>query len=366
METIAKYGVELGTAAVCSALGLARATYYRWCKPPMPRAKRASPRALAPNEQQHVVDVLNEPRFADLAPREVFATLLDEGTYLCSPRTMYRVLAANAQVRERRDQLRHPKYAAPQLLATKPNELWSWDITKLLGPEKWTYFYLYVILDVFSRYVVGWMVAQQESAALAEKLIRETCERQRIAPGQLTIHADNGSSMTSKPVAFLLADLGVTKTHSRPHVSDDNPFSEAHFKTLKYRPDFPERFGSLVHARDFSADFIDWYNREHRHVGIGLLSPFDVHFGLAEKRVTERARVLEAAFRAHPERFPRGMPKPPALPSAVWINKPAVESVPGAAVALEPPSDRARVASAVTGTDINPTIVTTPASTLLQ
>jgi putative transposase len=364
MEIVEKHRAELGVAAVCDALGLPRATYYRWCKPQAPREKPMSPRALAPEEQRRLLDVLNEERFADLAPREVYATLLDEGTYLCSLRTMYRVLAANAQVRERRDQLRHPKYAAPQLLATKPNELWSWDITKLLGPEKWTYFYLYVILDVFSRYVVGWMVAHQESASLAEKLIRETCERQRITPGQLTIHADNGSSMTSKPVAFLLADLGVTKTHSRPHVSDDNPFSEAHFKTLKYRPDFPERFGSITHARDLCADFFDWYNREHHHVSIGLLTPFDVHFGLAEKRAAERARVLEAAYRAHPERFPRGLPKPPSLPSAVWINKPAVEPVPGAAVALEPPSDRARAANAVTGTVL--ANATTPPSTSLH
>lgn len=272
--------------------------------------------------------MLHEPRFSDLAPAEVYATLLDEGRYLCSERTMYRVLAANDEVRERRDQLRHPAHAAPELLATVPNQLWSWDITKLLGPAKWTYFYLYVILDVFSRYVVGWMVADGESATLAKRLIDETCKRQNIQPGQLTLHADRGSSMKSKSVAFLLADLGVTKTHSRPHVSDDNPFSEAHFKTLKYRPDFPERFGSLADSRSFCGDFFPWYNTEHHHVGLGLLTPHDVHHGLAAARRQHRAIVLATAHLAHPERFPRGLPTPPALPAAVWINKPA-SGIPG-------------------------------------
>ena len=235
---------------------------------------------------------------------------------------MYRLLAAHREVRERRDQLRHPRYAAPQLLATRPNQLWSWDITKLLGPAKWTYFYLYVILDVFSRYVVGWMVAHRESATLAERLIGETCTRQGITPGELTLHADRGSSMTSKPVALLLADLGVTKTHSRPYVSNDNPFSEAQFKTLKYRPAFPDRFGSIVDARGFCQSFFPWYNTEHHHVGLGLLTPADVHFGRAATRVAARAVVLAAAHAAHPERFVRGVPHPPALPSAVWINPP--------------------------------------------
>jgi len=226
-------------------------------------------------------------------------------------------------VRERRDQLRHPRYVAPQLLATRPNEVWSWDITKLLGPVKWTYFYLYVILDVFSRYVVGWMVAHRESAQLAQKLIAETCARQGIAPGVLTLHADRGSSMTSKPVALLLADLGVTKTHSRPHVSNDNPFSEAQFKTLKYRPDFPERFGSIEDARGHCRVFFPWYNTEHRHGGIGLLTPHDVHYGLADQRVAARTDVLAAAYAAHPERFVAGLPRPPARSTEVWINPPA-------------------------------------------
>ena len=323
MDTIKQLGPGLGIAATCAALGVARATFYRQLQPMHgPAPKRASPRSLSAKEKAAVLAVLHEERFADLAPAEVYATLLDEGRYLCSERTMYRVLAESGEVRERRDQLRHPKYAAPELLATAPNQLWSWDITKLLGPAKWTYFYLYVVLDVFSRYVVGWLVADAESSALAERLISESCERQGIGPGQLTIHADRGSSMKSKPVAMLLADLGVTKTHSRPHVSNDNPYSEAQFKTLKYRPDFPERFGSIEDARGFNGDFFPWYNNEHHHTGLGLLTPADVHFGRAEQRRAHRALVLEAAQCARPERFVRGTPVPPPLPTAAWINKP--------------------------------------------
>jgi putative transposase len=295
--------------------------------------------------------VLHEPRFVGLALAEVYATLLDEGRRLCSVRTMHRMLAENTELRERRDQLRHPSYERPELLATAPSQLWSWDITKLAGPAKWTYYYLYVILDVFSRYVVGWMVAHRESSALAHRLIRETCRRQGIEPGQLTLHADRGSSMTSKPVAFLLADLGVTKTHSRPHVSDDNPFSEAHFKTIKYRPDFPDRFGEIEDARGFFSDFFPWYNDEHHHVGLGMLTPADVHLDRLEQRIVDRQRVLDAAFAAHPERFPQGRPLAASPPREVWINKP--RQAPGAAVAGEPHSDRARDAAAVTGAPSN-------------
>jgi putative transposase len=321
----------LGVAPACAALGLSRSTYYRQLRPVHgPRPKKASPRALPTEERATVLAVLHEPRFVDLAPAEVYATLLDEQSYLCSERTMYRVLAENREVRERRAQLRHPKYAAPELLATAPNQLWSWDITKLLGPEKWSYFYLYVVLDVFSRYVVGWLIADQESSLLAEQLIADACAQQNINPGQLTLHADRGSSMKSKLVAMLLADLGVTKTHSRPHVSDDNPYSEAHFKTLKYRPDFPARFGSTEDARSFHGDFFRWYNNDHHHTGLGLMTPADVHFGRAEQRHTERGLVLQAAQRAHPERFVGGTPVPPALPTAAWINKP--KSVDGSVI----------------------------------
>jgi putative transposase len=271
--------------------------------------------------------VLHEPRFADQAPAEIYATLLDEDRYVCSERTYYRVLAADAVVRDRRDQLRHPHYTAPQLLATRPNELWSWDITKLLGPTRWTYYYLYVLLDVFSRYVVGWLLADQEAAVLAGQLIAESCERQGIRPGQLTIHADNGAPMKAKTTALLLADMGVNRTHSRPHVSNDNPFSESQFKTIKYRPDFPERFGSLEHGRSFCGDLFPWYNTEHHHVGLGLFTPHDVHYGLAEAKRQQRARVLAEAFARNPERFPNGLPQPKAVPTAVWINPPKRDGV---------------------------------------
>ncbi len=328
MQTITELAPRLGVAPTCAALGLPRATYYRNQQPrsePKPRPTPA--RALPPEERAQVLATLHEPRFVDLAPAEVYATLLDEDRYLCSERTFYRVLDENAEVRERRNQLRHPHYTAPELLASRPNELWSWDITKLLGPEKWTYYYLYVVLDVFSRYVVGWMLAQGESAHLAEKLIAESCERQGITPGQLTVHADRGAAMTSKAVALLLADLGVTKSHSRPHVSNDNPYSEAQFKTLKYRPDFPDRFGSLEHGRSFCGDFFPWYNTEHHHVGLGLFTPRDVHFGLAAAKRDKRALVLAEAFARNPERFPNGRPSPRPLPTAAWINppKPRVE-----------------------------------------
>jgi putative transposase len=269
-----------------------------------------------------VRDILNSERFLDRAPHEVYATLLDEGKYHCSIRTMYRILDENKEIKERRDQLSHPSYTKPELLAEAPNQVWSWDITKLLGPAKWSYFHLYVILDIFSRYVVGWMVAHREASALAKKLIRETCERQNIGKNQLTIHADRGTSMKSKPVALLMSDLGVTKTHSRPHTSDDNPYSEAQFKTLKYRPDFPDRFGSIEDARSFCQTFFSWYNNEHRHTGIGLFTPECVHYGRAEGVYTSRKEVLRAAYEAHPERFVKRIPTPPQLPMAAWINKP--------------------------------------------
>ena len=323
MRIVAEQQPTLGVAPVCHALAVPRASYYRWRKPPdrVP-VVRQSPRALSPDERERILAVLNSDRFAEQPPAEVYATLLDEGKYLCSIRTMYRILAAAGEVRERRRQLCHPHYTAPELLATAPNQLWSWDITKLKGPVTWTYFYLYVILDVFSRYVVGWMVAGQEAAALAHHLIAETCARQGIEQGTLTIHADRGPSMSSKPVALLLADLGVTKSQGRPHVSNDNPYSESQFKTLKYSPAFPDRFGSLPDSRSFLLDFFVWYNTMHHHSGLGLLTPFDVHYGLAEQRLAEREKVLRTAFAMTPERFVRGVPKPLALPQAVWINKP--------------------------------------------
>jgi putative transposase len=284
------------------------------------------PRALSEGERLAVIGLLHEPRFIDVAPEEIYATLLDENRYVCSARTMYRLLDENGEIRERRDHLRHPAYTKPELLATAPNQLWSWDITKLLGPRKWTYYQLYVIIDVFSRYVVGWMIAPRESAALAKKLIDDCYARERIVLGQLTLHADRGPSMRSKALALMLADLGVTKTHSRPHVSNDNPYSEAHFKTLKYRPDFPARFGCIQDARAFCTDFFHWYNVEHRHSGLAQLTPYDVHHKLADTRVAERSIVLSAAFAAHPERFVNSPPVPAMPPAAAWINKPSTSS----------------------------------------
>ena len=327
MDATASLVPTVGVQAACRALGVPRATFYRQqasvVVPARSTLLRIHPRALASDERVAVLDVLHSPRFCDVSPAETYATLLDEGTYLASERTMYRFLAATGESGERRNQRVHPVYAKPELLACAPNEVWSWDITKLLGPAKWTYFYLYVLLDIYSRYVVGWMVAYREQATLAERLIAETAAKQHIAADQLTLHADRGSSMTSKPVAFLLADLGITKTHSRPHVSNDNPYSEAHFKTLKYRPDFPTHFDSIEQARAFCQQFFPWYNGEHRHSSLGLLTPEVVHYGQAEVVRAARRQVLIAAYAAHPERFVNKVPVPPALPTAAWINPPS-------------------------------------------
>jgi len=326
IQAVEELREQVGVKAVCQALGLARSQFYRQRQPcPACEPKAAPARKLTEAEREQVRSLLNSPRFVDQAPREVYASLLDEGVYVCSVRSMYRILTEQDEVRERRDQLRHPTYTKPELLATGPNQVWSWDITKLLGPVKWSYFYLYTVLDIYSRYVVGWMIALQEAAHLAEGLIAETCQRQAIGPGQLTLHADRGKPMIAKPLAFLLADLGVTKSHSRPYTSDDNPFSEAHFKTMKYRPDFPDRFGSLLEARDWSADFYHWYNFDHHHSALGLLTPATVHFGRAAEVLQQRQLVLQQAYDRHPERFVRGRPQPAPLPEAVWINPPKPE-----------------------------------------
>ncbi len=330
--SVVRLAPEVGTAAACRALSTSRSGVYRRRSPITAAAERTprrrSHRALSDTERTRVLDTLHATRFVNDSPAQVYATLLDEGTYIASQRTMYRVLAEHGEVRERRDQLRRPRYTRPELLATRPNQLWSWDISKLRGPQTWTYYHLYVMLDVFSRYVVGWMLAHRESAVLAERFIADICAKQQITRDMLTIHADRGSSMTSKPVALLMADLGVTKTHSRPHVSNDNPYSEAHFKTLKYRPDFPDRFGCIEDGRAFCAPFFDWYNAEHRHAGVGLHTPESVHYGRAAAIRAHRALVLEAAYTAHAERFVRAQPQPPSLPTAVWINSPLKETEP--------------------------------------
>jgi putative transposase len=330
MSAVIELAMDVGTSAACHALNMPRASFYRDRRnasvPAVTAVRPAPARALDLAEREAVLARLHEERFQDRSPASVYATLLDEGEYHCSIRTMYRLLEQRGESRERRDQLTHPPYQKPELLATASNQLWSWDITKLLGPAKWTYFYLYVLLDVFSRYVTGWMVAMRESAELAKRLIEESCRNQCIQRGQLTLHADRGTSMTSKSVAFLLADLGVTKTHSRPHVADDNPFSESQFRTMKYRPEFPDRFGCIQDSRAFCQGFFRWYNEEHRHSSLGLLAPAMVHYGQAESIVRQRQAVLDVAYQLHPERFVRSAPKPPALPNEVWINKPALLS----------------------------------------
>ena len=337
MRAVAELAPHIGMRSACGAFALNRGFVYRArarhradsprC---VPRARPRPPLALSGAEQDILLGVLDSERFADVAPATVFATLLDEGRYYGSIRTMYRLLAAHGQSGERRKQRIHPTYAKPELLAIRPNEVWSWDITKLKGPAKWTCFHLYVILDIYSRYVVGWLIAHRESAELAEQLILDTVEKENIAPGTLTLHADRGTSMRSKPVAALLIDLEVAKTHSRPHVSDDNPYSEAQFKTLKYRPDFPERFGSIEDARAHCQQFFRWYNHEHRHGGIGFMAPATVHDGTAAVLTAQRAVTLDAAFAAHPIRFKGRSPKPPALPTAAWINPPKTQPSPAA------------------------------------
>jgi putative transposase len=325
-DAIAELTPVMGSVrAACKAAGRPQANHYRRHrrspKPDRPvRGLKVQPRALTPAERDTVRAVLNSPTFADKAPASVYHELLDEGVHLCSPSTMYRILRAHDEVKERRRQAVHPARVKPELVATKPNRCWSWDITKLHGPTKWSYYYLYVIIDIYSRYVVGWLIADAESKVLAEKLLADTITK------QLTIHADNGSSMASKPVAFLLADLGVTKSHSRPHTSNDNPFSEAHFRTLKYRPDFPDTFGSIVDARGFCQRFFSWYNAEHYHSGIAWLHPVDVHYGRAETVRAVRAEVLNAAYARNPDRFVNKPPQPAALPTAAWINRPPKQS----------------------------------------
>lgn len=328
MNAALELSMESGKKSACEALQIPRASFYRFqAKPDNPvdasKQRPSPPLALNPDERRSVLDILHDERFQDAAPHQVYATLLDEGRYCCSIRTMYRLLEAeHGDVKERWRQVQRPHYSKPELLADAPNQVWSWDITKLKSTVKWTYFYLYVIIDIFSRYVVGWMVAHREQDSLAKRLIEQTCQNQQIESGQLTIHADRGSSMKSKSVALLLSDLGVIKSHSRPHVSNDNPFSESQFKTLKYCPQFPGQFGCIQDARAFCQHFFNWYNKEHHHSGIGLITPEQFHYGLADLIVEERAKVLNAAFEANPKRFKNKMPIPPAIPDAVWINKP--------------------------------------------
>jgi putative transposase len=350
---------QLGIRRACSAVGLSRALFYRLersakavlsctapaasgsqpdaaggnseiaeadviaCAPPAHRPCSVPGRALTGQEEQAVIDVLHSDEYMDKTPTEVCTALLDAGNYLCSRSTMYRILHKHSEVKERRAQRRHPVYARPELIATGPNQVWSWDITRLKGSIKYSYHHLYVIIDIYSRYVVGWMVADRESEDLAKDLIARTILHQKVPSGQLTIHADRGASMTSKTVTDLLVDLGVVKSHSRPRTSNDNPFSESQFRTIKYRPEFPERFSSLQEARLVCRELLTWYNTRHYHSGIGLLTPESVHYGRAQAIIEQRAKHLRAAYAAHPQRFVNKPPTPHALPAAVYINPPA-------------------------------------------
>jgi len=324
MNVVSTLAQVIPIESACRSMGVPRATYYRSEKPAAPRIRprKIHPSSLTPDEKLIVLSELTSDRFCDIAVPEIHATLLDEARYLCSLSTMYRLLHGAKMLQERRRQVARAHYPRPELLATAPNQVWSWDITKLKGPVKWSYFYLYVIMDIFSRYVVGWLVAERENSALACELIEECCTRQNIDKNQLTLHADRGSSMKSKPVAHLLSDLGVTKSHSRPYVSDDNPFSESNFKTLKHRPEFPDRFGSLVDSRGYCRDFFPWYNDEHHHCGIAMLTPADLHYGRGEAVLTARHQTLMAAYQQNPHRFNGRIPKKATLPTEVWINKP--------------------------------------------
>lgn len=330
MSAVAELAPQVGVATACCALGVPRASFYRARDralqpegtPPRPAPRGRSHRRLSEAQEQEALALMHSDRFVDVAPAEIVATLLDEEKYVCSARTLYRLLARAGELRERRNQLVHPQYKKPELIARGPNEVWSWDITKLRGPAKWSYFYLYVVVDIFSRYVVGWMVAERETAALAAALVDEICARQSVDRGTLTLHMDRGAPMRAKTFAQTLADLGVTRSYSRPHTSNDNPFSEALFKTTKYNPTYPGNFDNIAEARDYCGPFFEWYNDEHRHSGIAMLTPAQLHYGEADEVLAARQAVLDAAWAAHPERFVRGRPRVAPRPAAVWINPP--------------------------------------------
>lgn len=333
MNAVTELSQKVGIESACAALGVSRASFYRQKEPKgmLLVTKSVRPRpflALQDKERQVILDLLHSERFVDLSPREVHAILLDDGVYHCSVRTMYRILEQEDEVRERRKQRRHPAYSKPELVASGPNQVWSWDITKLKGPDKGEFFHLYVILDIYSRYVVGWMVATTESGELAKRLIGDTCEKHGILGGMLTIHSDRGTSMKSKSVSTLLADLDIVKSHSRPKVSNDNPFSESQFKTLKYHAEFPDRFGSIEDAQRFCRSFFPWYNNEHRHSGIAFLTPESVHYGEASQILALRQKTMEEAARHHPDRFKGKLPKMAKLPECVWINPPKSSTQP--------------------------------------
>jgi putative transposase len=345
-------GEQVGLVGACQALGVPRSWYYRQQAPPtvakQPGGSRPTPaNGLNQEEKKEVRAVLNSQRFCDEPPREVYATLLDEGKYLCHWRTMYRILEEHGEVGDRRGQRQHASYARPELVARAPNEIWSWDISFLAGPGRRTFYYLYNILDIFSRYVVGWMIASAESSQWAQAFIEATWAKQNISReqgssrgGALTLHSDRGSAMRANGVAELLARLGVTRSHSRPHTPNDNPFSEAQFKTLKYHPTFPEEFADIEEARSWAREFFQWYNHQHHHVALGLLTPAVVHSGRAAAIIALRQQVLDEAYVRHPERFANGAPQASHLPQEVWINPPEETAFTGAASVFSEPAEQ--------------------------
>jgi putative transposase len=339
MDAVKELAPTVGIQQACAALGVPRSSFYRSLRAPRIRPKvprKASPRALTAAERAVLHDYLHSERFVDQAPRTIYATLLDEGIRICHWRTMYRILRADSATRERRAIRRRPVYTKPELLATAPRQVWSWDITFLRGPVPGVHYQLYLVLDIFSRMVVGWLVADREDAALAERVITDACMREQIAPQQLILHADRGASMRSQTLADMLEDLGITRSHSRPTVSNDNPYSEAQFKTMKYCPTYPDRFASQQDADAWVQQFVTWYNTEHRHSGIGFLTPQMLHTGQAHQVTADRQTILDAAYAAHPERFPRGHPTAPTVPTQAWINAPQQTDSPST-TATRPP-----------------------------
>ena len=321
----------VGVKPACELTGVSRATHYRRANPPPvigpSKPRPTPPNALTGEERSRILTELHRPEHADLAVAQVWARLLDEDVYLASESTMYRLLREHGESGERRRQATHPPKTKPQLRATGPNQVWSWDITKLRGPTRGVYYDLYVIIDIFSRHVVAWTVAGAEDGELAKTLIEAALIEHGVARDQLSLHADRGSAMTSKPVVQLLIDLGVARTHSRPKVSNDNPYSESNFKTLKYCPAFPERFGSIQDAREFCTAFFDYYNHEHRHSALGLHTPASVHSGDAIHIRQQRQQTLDRAYAANPVRFANRRPTAPKLPTAAWINRPTPEAL---------------------------------------
>ncbi len=326
LDAIASLSPTVGVRGACNAVGYPRATLRRRLKPTVPLAK---PRILGrhrlsldPAARAHFLELAHSLEFVDKAPPQIYFTLLDRGAYICSIRTMYRILASEQEVMERRNQRRHPVYKRPELLATGPKQLWTWDITKLRGPVKGLCYHLYVVLDVYSRYVVGWTLATHESDDLAQELLAACYVKHGVEAGQLTVHADRGAAMTSLGVTGLLERLDVRQSHSRPGVSNDNPYSESQFKTMKYRPDYPDRFGSQEDALAFCRGFFPWYNDENYHSGICWLTPASVHYGQAEGILAARHDFMQLVYKIHPDRFRNGAPKAYRLPTAVWINPP--------------------------------------------